>query len=616
MSPEDPAATTEFPTCAAQPQPAAVQTAPSADPERPLRELLAAYAARATEPANLAFLRVLQSLNDLNVLGCEAVEKTRLGRTLSTALAIFVQPDFEILEPLAFPVLVYNAMIGNIMAGCLQTTTDSLLIQVQGQPQELYKTMVLYSARNETQVDVGQLLGINPDLTSKWLYQTWKVVFSGNCNEKVTRNLSRFLSQMDHRVQPALDIQELYFGCTYLGIPEERRAKELINQSIRKWLPVEIRNTPNPRKIAVFSEYWSKGHSVHRTLWKYIEALKADHELTLLHSIRDARELDTTLFDHVQQVPFEDSRLNASILNPNDFAAVVFPDIGMTLPSILMANLRIAPVQLMMTGHPVSTFGSQIDYFISGQEVDLPIIAQQNYSERLVLLPGFGAVHEEPTYEIQGRTKQDSEILINCSWYGQKIHWRCLETVNQALKECKHRVKLRIFAGNAPILHKGYAAFINDVSRQMTSCWVELVPHLPYGQYMAMMEEGDFAIDVFPYAGSNTVSDNLHLRKPTLVREGYRWFNRIGPAMLRSAGVPDLIATTDDEYARKLIRLVDDPDHRAEQAQKLQAADLTNTVYRHKGAREFAQFVRDAIAGHRYGRGTEPIVLREEPAGA
>jgi len=289
----------------------------------------------------------------------------------------------------------------------------------------------------------------------------------------------------------------------------------------------------------------------------------------------------------------------------------VFPDIGMTLPSILMANLRIAPVQMMMTGHPVSTFGSHIDYFISGQEVDIAIIAQQNYSERLVLLPGFGAVHEEPTYELQGRKKQDSEVLINCSWYGQKIHWRCLETVNNALKECKNRVKLRIFAGNAPILHKGYAAFISDVSRQMTNCWVELVPHVAYEQYMGMMEEGDFAIDVFPYAGSNTVSDNLHLRKATLVREGYRWFNRIGPAMLRSAGLPELIASTDDEYARKLIRLVDDVDYREEQTRKLAGVDLKTTVYRHKGAPEFARFVKDAIAGNRLPRGTEPIVINE-----
>jgi hypothetical protein len=406
-------------------------------------------------------------------------------------------------------------------------------------------------------------------------------------------------------------MQELYFGCTYLGIPEERRAKELINWTIQKWLPVPIQNTPNRRKIAVFTEYWARGHSVHRTLWKYIEALKPDFELTLLHSLRRTDELDTSLFDHVHRIGCEGLRLDPSPFRTNDFAAMIFPDVGMTLPSILMANLRIAPVQMMMTGHPASTFGAQIDYFISGQDVDLPIIAQQNYSERLVLLPGYGAVHDEPTYRIQGGKKTGSEVLINCSWSAQKIHWRFLETVNNALKQCKNRVKLRIFAGGAPIIHKGNAAFGSDMSRQLSNCWVELVPPVHYEHYMSLMEEGDFAIDVFPFAGSNTVSDNLYLRKPTLVREGYRWFNRIGPAMLRSAGLLELIATTDDEYGRKLIRLVDDVDYRAEQAQRLAEVDLTNTVYAAKGANQFAQFVRNVVSDKSYYKGTEPIVMSE-----
>jgi hypothetical protein len=225
------------------------------------------------------------------------------------------------------------------------------------------------------------------------------------------------------------------------------------------------------------------------------------------------------------------------------------------------------------------------------------------------LLPGYGAVHELPSYRPQGRTKTSSEILINCSWYGQKIHWRCLQTVNEALRQCSQRVKLRIFAGNAPVLHKGYPAFLNEISRQMTSCWVELVPHVAYDEYMGMMEEGDFAIDVFPYAGSNTVADNLHLRKPTLVREGYRWFNRIGPAMLRSAGLEDWIATSDGEYQRKLIRLVNDPDYVQEYCVRLQQADLETLVFHSEGAPEFAQFVKNVVSDNRFYPGDEPIIL-------
>ncbi|MEY2614211.1 MAG: hypothetical protein RL069_3023 [Planctomycetota bacterium] len=574
-----------------------------------VREAFAAYVSGDHEKTTIKILETLAFLDSMPSLLIGHHEKIIVGQTLASILEIFCQPDLDIPEHLAFPLLTYNALIGNIMDGCLDTTTDSLLLRVSLQRQAVFKSLVLYSARNNQELDIPGLLVLNPDLVSRWLYQTWKVVFSGNCSEKVTSNLSRFLAQMDHRILPATDMQELYFGCTYPGIPEERRAKELVNQSIQKNIPVKIRNQPNPKKIAVFSEYWSKGHSVHRTLGKYIESLRGDFHVTLLHCIRSQEDLDTTMFDDVRRIEFNGSALNVSQLEGNDFSAVIFPDVGMTLPSILMVNMRIAPVQIMLTGHPVSTFGAHIDYFISGQEVDLPLIAKHNYSERLVLLPGYGAVHELPSYSLKGKAKSCSEVLINCSWYGQKIHWRCLDAVNEALGQCKQRVKLRIFGGNAPAKGQGYAAFLKEISKRMSNCWTECVPHLQYADYMELMEEGDFAIDVFPYAGSNTVADNMHLRKPTLVREGYRWFNRIGPAMLRSIGLEELIAVSDMEYKSKLIRLVDDVDYRISLSARLSMAELNDTVFKANGATEFAKFVRNVTSNQNFYPGDEPIVL-------
>lgn len=574
-----------------------------------VRQGFSAYVTGDHYQTSAAILRVLQQLNELPLLGTDESERLAMGQAVESVLCILCQPDYQIPEEFGFPMLVYNVLIGNIMEGCLQTTTDSHLLRLRGQSQVVFKSLLLYSARNTTELDISGLLVLNPDLVSRWLYQTWKVVFSGNCSPKVTANLSRFLSQMDHRIIPALDMQELYFGCTYPGIPEERRAKELINHAIQKHISVTVQGRPNPRRVAVFSEYWARGHSVHRTLAKYIEALRPDFHVTLLHSLRDVAELDASMFDATQRIPFDGNSLDLSAITHHEFSAVIFPDVGMTLPSILMVNQRIAPVQMMMTGHPVSTFGSQLDYFISGQKVDVPMLAQQNYSERLVLLPGYGAVHELPSYQLQGRKKATSEILINCSWYGQKIHWRCLQTVNEALKQCSSRVRLRIFAGNAPIQHKGYPAFLNEISRQLTNGWVEVVPHVPYEEYMGLMEEGDFAIDVFPYAGSNTVADNLHLRKPTLVREGYRWFNRIGPAMLRSAGLDEWIATSDGEYQRKLIRLVNDPDYVQEYCLRLQQSDLEALVFHSEGAPEFAQFIKNVVSDNRFYPGDEPIIL-------
>src|SRR6266545_4944635 len=68
---------------------------------------------------------------------------------------------------------------------------------------------------------------------------------------------------------------------------------------------------------------------------------------------------------------------------------LVFPDVGMTLNSSLLVNLRLAPVQCAAWGHPVTTGSRFIDYFLSCGDME-PADAATHYREELVLLPGLG----------------------------------------------------------------------------------------------------------------------------------------------------------------------------------------------------------------------------------
>ena len=56
-------------------------------------------------------------------------------------------------------------------------------------------------------------------------------------------------------------------------------------------------------------------------------------------------ELESYL-DEVQRLEFRDGRLNTDPLKTNDFALFYYPDIGMTLSSIMLANQRLAPIQV------------------------------------------------------------------------------------------------------------------------------------------------------------------------------------------------------------------------------------------------------------------------------
>jgi hypothetical protein len=349
---------------------------------------------------------------------------------------------------------------------------------------------------------------------------------------------------------------------------------------------------------------------VHRTLCAFVKALKQSgrYHLTLVHSLRPADELDVASFDEVVQVPVQDGYLDTGALESKGFAVALFTDVGMNLPSIILANQRLAPVQIAMVGHSVSTFGGVMDYFVSGQDVEPQLLAEHNYSERPVLLPGYGVIHDRPAYQLSGRVVTTPEMIVNAAWSGPKISPRVLAAVSAIAAQSVRPMRLRIFSSTAPLRMKGLASFVGDIERAVGRCRVEIVPYLEYGAYMAMMEEADFALDMFPFGGCNTVSDNFYLRKPVVLREGGRWFNRIGPAMARSLGLDELIAASDEEYVQKAVRLANDDAYRLGMQQRLASADLDATIYSRKGAGEFLEFIATVMENPAAYPGRDPIL--------
>ena len=574
-------------------------------------ELYAAYGNHDNATACRALLELLQ-LIEADKRIPNASSKADMGRAIAAFLNVFSSPDLEVPEKQAFYFLYFNALIGNATAGCLKSDTQPWIQQLAGQKQEAFKAAVLTSARNRDPIGLDVFMSASPELASAWFCQTFKQGFSANVNWQAAKNLRTFCEDLDDDFLPARDLQEPYFLCSYLdNIHVERNCKTWINRAINFAITKPIDNGRPKKRIGIATDYWLPGHSVYRTLKGFIDALAPEYELILFHAIRPADELDTTGFTEVVRLHYDGERLDTTNFNGHNLSALIYPDIGMTAWSIIASNYRIAPVQVMMTGHPSSTFGSEIDYFISGELVESPH-HQENYSEELVLLPGYGAIHQKPTYKPKGRNKDYHGVLINCSWYGQKISANCLTEINQAVEELRrHRhyrgdVKLRIFAGNAPVSHAGYAAFMDDVASLAPSVEVELVTHQPYDEYMAMMEEGDFAVDVFPFAGSNTVSDNLHLGKPVLIMEGDRWFNRIGAAMQRDIGLNFLCITRKDCFRRVLGDLIMDETFRQNCCDIIEAADMDATIYANRGAAEFRKFMDKTIREKTSPEGTKP----------
>lgn len=550
---------------------------------------------------NTLLLKTLEAIEHDNRTPSPVVN-AEIGRAIHVVLTVFCSPRTVVLEGNTFGFLWFNTTIANAIATQCDQTTDTWLATLAGQHQEAFKTAVLMSPKNVGQIRMDDLFRANPALASSWFCETYKTAFAGNVDEHTRETLIQLSRALDDRFLPVRDLQEPYFLCTYLGDEvAEQNVKKRINDSIRKHAKT-IRPGKISNRIAVVSDYWLKGHSVHRTLSGYIDALRGKYKLDLIHAIRDADSLETAGFDNVIRLNYDGSNLKMDELHDRGYCAVIYPDVGMTGWSILLANHRIAPVQVMMTGHPVSTFGSEIDYFISGELTEGE--DHEPYSEKHVRLPGFGAIHERPTYEPKGRNTSFDGVVINASWYGQKIAHLWCRVVDSVIRESGVKCKIQLFAGGAVTSRGGFAQFLRSIGKAMPSCEVEVYPHLEYGEYMHRLEQADFAVDCFPFAGSNTMSDNLWLRKPVVCLAGRRWFNSIGPAMLNACGLGELACGSIDKFRAMFRTMLVNAGFRDAMSERLQLCDLDNAIYRHDGAEEFRAWMDDVTAESRSSSGS------------
>src|SRR3989338_8758704 len=75
---------------------------------------------------------------------------------------------------------------------------------------------------------------------------------------------------------------------------------------------------------------------------------------------------------------------------------LIYPEMGMDVTGCMLGAMRLAPVQCVAWGHPVTTGHKNIDYYLSCASME-PENAREHYSEQLVLLCGIGTHYMMPS---------------------------------------------------------------------------------------------------------------------------------------------------------------------------------------------------------------------------
>lgn len=560
------------------------------------------------------FLAVLAHLRECTYYHTDDQTTQALNVFVRSFLYFLTQEDFVLPERFAVAFIELNTVIANAVAISAFRTTDPFVEILLRQQRNYTRLLALYSARNRVKIDRHLLFATSPQLATHWYYCFLELYRTGAADPDTLAHLREHITFEDDRLSGINAFtHHAYFGATYIDHEKDYLVKQRINRLFQA-TPLctrSITNTPKPRRIAVLSSMWFRRQSVYRSQQPFLEALAKDHELVLVHLGPKRNDLDTSIFKEVRSYDASQRPDDLSGIDPNDFAMAYFPDIGMSIESIILANMRIAPIQVTNYGHPVSTFGAKIDYWIGGKDTEEAALAREHYSERLVLIPGCGQAPVPLDYGLEYPRLPDEPIIVNCTWSGQKInsdHLRRLKTIADRVKT---PVRFHFFPGGA-VLGNGYIPLRRAIENILGAERAVVMPSFDFQPYMQALERAHFAIDAHPFGGYNTAVDLLTLRLPIVTLAGDRFYNLSTAYLLKTLGLEELIAERESDFVDLSCRMIDDAEFRERMRRRIKLADLATTVLGHEHVPAFVRAIDHLLDHHetlQTQKSRDPIVI-------
>lgn len=260
---------------------------------------------------------------------------------------------------------------------------------------------------------------------------------------------------------------------------------------------------------------------------------------------------------------------------------IQYTNIGLSMLTLKLAAMRIAPVQVNTWGHPITSGLSTMDYFITNALMEPPE-AQDYYNEQLVYLPGLSLVPENIFAE------QNLPDLPRASFglADDDVFYLCLQSLQKYLPRDDG-----IYAAIAAGVPKAKFIFIEPeelkdthhifrarLQATFTARGMDPARHLIFlptqnqTGYRALHRLADVTLDSMGWSGANTTFEALELGALLLTLPGQFMRARHTAAILKLMQMDELIVDSVDAYIARAIEFGHDPELRRRLKQKTQDA--------------------------------------------
>jgi protein O-GlcNAc transferase len=351
---------------------------------------------------------------------------------------------------------------------------------------------------------------------------------------------------------------------------------QLIHQIAAAKYPMYMKELPLPtnerRKIRIgFVGRLLFGGSINKTHGAWISELNHDDfevHVFYLNYLNDQKLEDlknSVDFFYQNGDTSNYDRIVQKIASEN-LDVIIYLDVGIISLSQFLASLRLAPLQCITLGHPISSGLPNVDYMLSSKLMEGPN-AQKFYTEKLHCLSNLSAAYPYPEEKIGElpkvcRKKNPQEVsflnlqsLFKLSPERDVIYVRIAE-------EFPSSHFYFIEARDKPLITE---MFRIRLSRCFTASGLDvedyctMVPHMSAEVFSAFLSFGDIVLDSMDWSGYNTTMEACAKGKPVIHCPGETVRSRHTYAILKMLEREDLITDTVEDYIKLAVKLAKDP---------------------------------------------------------
>jgi len=225
---------------------------------------------------------------------------------------------------------------------------------------------------------------------------------------------------------------------------------------------------------------------------------------------------------------------------------------------LLLFARRPAPVQVSWIGYFDTTGLSGIDYIVLDRHI-CPPGDERFYTEKVLRLPEtYLCYSPQATIEVGPPPALANDyITFGCFNKVAKINDKVMALWAQILQTVPDsQLYLKDVPFTEPLICERWRQRFADFG--VAPERLRFLGRTPYDEHQQAYRQIDIALDPFPFNGGTTTVEALWMGVPVITLAGDHFVSRMGVSHLNGVGLPELIATSPDEYVAKAVELARD----------------------------------------------------------